>query len=314
VAVSQDGDLALIGYEQNHIVLWDLKSLKMQQSYRSDNWTTEAVNLTSDRRFAVTGGNDVGVELFELATGRHCASTGPVHRAWTVALSPDGRFALSAGGSIWNGTNFEPNGDYGIRLWQLPQVSMVSAASDEMRQTLTVFITEGKQELNDEKLQSLLARHAPVLSEFDLAVSRALASMLIELPDAAHAKLLQEGYLRWSFKSLDVKRQASLETFMKQLLAQATELGFPPATAEMGPTLLEHADVGFAIASPPDSDGQILYWYLSPHHSRMPICFPVLLANVDPNEHEILGGRWLIEKVFRISEKPYSDALPSATE
>ena len=54
-----------------------------------------------------------------------------------ISISPDGRFALTAGGEQWDEATkkLQANGDYALRLWQLPQSVWPKAASDSKPST-----------------------------------------------------------------------------------------------------------------------------------------------------------------------------------
>lgn len=66
-------------------------------------------------------GRNLGpVYVWDLKTGEqiHCIDA-QRYAASSVAFSPDGRFALSAGGGLWRDVARLPGDDFTIRMWDL---------------------------------------------------------------------------------------------------------------------------------------------------------------------------------------------------
>lgn len=81
-----------------------------------------SVALSSDGRYAVSGGYDNTVRLWNVETGAEiCRYLGHWEWIWSVAMSPDGRQVLSAGGAYGNPDTIAPGKDFALRLWRLPE-------------------------------------------------------------------------------------------------------------------------------------------------------------------------------------------------
>jgi WD40 repeat protein/serine/threonine protein kinase len=117
VAVTPDGRFAVSGGKNETLQLWDLLSGKClwifrgQKAFKFSKKSKALMNcvaVTIDERFAVSGGYDAHVRLWDLSTGE-CLRTfeGHEERVSAVAVTSDGRFAVS--GSF----------DTTLRLWDL---------------------------------------------------------------------------------------------------------------------------------------------------------------------------------------------------
>ncbi|WP_436497003.1 WD40 repeat domain-containing serine/threonine protein kinase [Actinokineospora sp. HUAS TT18] len=121
VDLSADGRFALStgGYEDRTIRLWDVASGQCVRVFDDEPDNPRGLSsvpkvrrtparLTVDGRFAVTGGTDTTVRVWDTATGR-CLRVLEGHRAGlsAVSVSADGRYVLSGGG------------DGVARLWEL---------------------------------------------------------------------------------------------------------------------------------------------------------------------------------------------------
>ena len=100
VAVSPNGRLILSGSQDNTLRLWEAASGKELRSFSGHTGgTIHSVAFSPDSRLAISsGGWDSALELWDVATGERLRRfTG--HKDWVhaVAISPDGRFALSGG-------------------------------------------------------------------------------------------------------------------------------------------------------------------------------------------------------------------------
>jgi WD40 repeat protein len=70
----------------------------------------------------MSAGHDGAVRLWDVETGRqlHCFR-GHREIAYSVAISPDGRYALSGGGGEYRDRRWGQGTDWALRLWQLPE-------------------------------------------------------------------------------------------------------------------------------------------------------------------------------------------------
>ncbi len=105
VAFSADGRFALSGSWDKTLKLWDVATGKELRSLGGHTDTVESVAFSADGRFALSGscgGNDYegcdkgSLKLWDVTTGKELRSfSGHIGDVWSVAFSPDGRFALS---------------------------------------------------------------------------------------------------------------------------------------------------------------------------------------------------------------------------
>ncbi|MEQ1839245.1 MAG: AAA family ATPase, partial [Verrucomicrobiales bacterium] len=117
LAVAPDGKTALSG--SNEIILWDIKTGKEIRRFGNKTGAVNALAYTPDGRFAIAGSRDGSVRLWDVSTGSHVREfkhfiemEGGVRFGGAfihgVAISPNGRFALSASGAM---------GDNALKLW-----------------------------------------------------------------------------------------------------------------------------------------------------------------------------------------------------
>jgi WD40 repeat protein len=128
VSLSGDGRFALSGSGHGWMRLWQLDTGRCLRTWKAnepsgdmpleepdqepfdgtETFTLHSVCLSGDGRYALSGGDDGTLRLWELSTGR-CLRTfkGPTRMAFSVCLSGDGRYALSGGD---DGT---------LRLWEV---------------------------------------------------------------------------------------------------------------------------------------------------------------------------------------------------
>jgi predicted Zn finger-like uncharacterized protein len=128
VSLSGDGRFALSGSGHGWMRLWQLSTGRCLRTWKAkepsgdipleepdqeafdgtETFTLHSVCLSRDGRYALSGGDDGTLRLWELSTGR-CLRTfkGPTPTVFSVCLSGDGRYALSGGD---DGT---------LRLWEL---------------------------------------------------------------------------------------------------------------------------------------------------------------------------------------------------
>ena len=112
VCLSADGHYAVLGSEDhtdgataragvglgNTLKLWDVTSGSCLRTFEGHTDSVMSVCLSTDGRFALSGGNDKTLKLWDVASGR-CLRTfeGDIAQVASVCLSADGCSALSGG-------------------------------------------------------------------------------------------------------------------------------------------------------------------------------------------------------------------------
>jgi WD40 repeat protein len=119
VAFSRDGRLVLTASQDKTARLWDAATGEQRQSFTHPHYLSTAV-LSPDGRILLTGcafheGTNGEAWLWDVATGKPIAgplAPGEAITSWTVAFSPDGRTAVTAGESghawLWEAATGKP--------------------------------------------------------------------------------------------------------------------------------------------------------------------------------------------------------------
>jgi WD40 repeat protein len=93
--LSQNGDYALVGLDDQTARFFDIKKGGIKQTFRT-NSTVRAVDIAPDVTFALTGDDNAKVILWDIRTGEKKYEWTLSNKISTVALSPDGKYAFGA--------------------------------------------------------------------------------------------------------------------------------------------------------------------------------------------------------------------------
>ncbi len=95
IALSPDGNFALLGMGDHTAVVFDVKRGGIVRSFHHDN-RVRSVDLSEDGSLALTGSEDYSAKLWDLGSGKELLSVSHEDDVQMVALSPDGHLALTA--------------------------------------------------------------------------------------------------------------------------------------------------------------------------------------------------------------------------
>jgi WD40 repeat protein len=192
VAFSPDGRYVLSGSHDKTLKLWNMSTGQNIRSFSGHTDQVMSVAFSPDGRYALSGSWDCTLKLWDVATGREVHSFSghrkdPTRRAlpprcsvWSVAFSPDGRYALSGsydrtlklwdvftgkeirsfsghtGGEVWS-VAFNPDGRYilsgsadeTLKLWDMETGQEVRTFSGHTDQVSSVaFSPDGRYALS----------------------------------------------------------------------------------------------------------------------------------------------------------------------
>lgn len=95
MALDNDGQLALLGLRSYEAALFDIQNGGVQRRLDHEG-IVQAVDMTPDRRFAITGGDDSLVKVWDLQTGDVLHEWRLQNQIRTVAISDDGRLGFAS--------------------------------------------------------------------------------------------------------------------------------------------------------------------------------------------------------------------------
>jgi uncharacterized protein (TIGR03067 family) len=126
VTFCPDGRQVAAGTQDGHVVIWDVESEAIVTRLLGHTAAVGNVAFTPDGRFVVSGGDlgvgDQTIRIREVTTGREVARiAAETHILNRFALSPDGQQLLTGGGEVYRDEKWHADGDYALRLWNLPQ-------------------------------------------------------------------------------------------------------------------------------------------------------------------------------------------------
>ncbi|HQP25667.1 MAG TPA: PDZ domain-containing protein, partial [Smithellaceae bacterium] len=115
---SRDGNslLSRVEGEKGAIIIWNAVDGKVKKFFIDEKFLLgkPAVQFSPDEKLIISGGGDKLVKIWDVATGKELKRlAGHEDDISAVSFSPDGRYALSAGGRSWS------KKDCTIRLWDV---------------------------------------------------------------------------------------------------------------------------------------------------------------------------------------------------
>jgi WD40 repeat protein len=120
VAFLPNGNRFLSGGDDGVLRLWDLDAGKVLLRFEGHKLQVFGLAVSRDGSRALSASGDGTVRLWDVSTGRqlHCFRHHEI--VTTVAFSPDGRYALSAGGFVFRDGKWLNGTDWAVHLWRLP--------------------------------------------------------------------------------------------------------------------------------------------------------------------------------------------------
>jgi WD40 repeat protein len=140
VAISADGRTALSSSKDETLKLWDIASGRELHSFKGHTDNVYSVAISPDGRTALSGSCDERdknlyctkglLKLWDIASGRELRSfTGHTNLVWSVAISPNGRAALSA------------SEDHTLKLWDIASGRELRSFTGHTRPVRSVAIS-----------------------------------------------------------------------------------------------------------------------------------------------------------------------------
>jgi WD40 repeat protein len=142
IALSADGQQALLGLESHGAVLFKLHQGRMGHSFPHNN-RVRSVDFSRDGSLAITGSEDYTAAVWDVSSGRKLHEVEHEDDVQMVALSPDGRLALSAAkydrALVWETATGKVLGEVPLAAEKLRRGVRFTAArfSDDGKQLLT---------------------------------------------------------------------------------------------------------------------------------------------------------------------------------
>lgn len=135
-------------------------------------------------------------------------------------------------------------------------------------------VQAGRGELDEATANELQAARNPILLQVSDPSTKPLIELFGRLPDALHAELLEQGYLKWNYADLPAELQTIYRNTLQTSLDLATQTG-QPADPTMSLEALETAEVGFAVVSI-DTTSKVVSWFIIFPNRPLPIWLTVV--------------------------------------
>jgi hypothetical protein len=285
-AMTGDGKTLATASHDRTIRLWDLTTKTQRMVLTGHQQPIQGIAFAPDGKFLATASGTLTtptvnpsqtlgeVKLWDVDTGKELISWSGGHYLPSVAFSPDGRTLATAG-------------DSSVKLWDLGKAleagtlrptqaaeaqsppadeSAVEAAFDR-EFDLVVRAVRGLLTADDRK--RLLKEDHPLLGQLAEPQTKALLTMLVDLPPATQQELRLRGYVKWKFSSLDAERQKVIRDWFQARLDSTApraigDIELPEAPEGM-PDAVEYFEkegvTGFAVVRLDQPPQKLISWF-----------------------------------------------------
>lgn len=106
-----------------HVSLIDVDSRRVIKTLTASESTVGGLQFLNGDRFILAASLDGTVRIWDIQQASVINTAASKAGSKELAVSPDGHFAVTAGGEDWDEASkkWKPTGDYALRLWQLPR-------------------------------------------------------------------------------------------------------------------------------------------------------------------------------------------------
>ncbi len=121
---SASGARLAIGQNGGHLSLIDVDSRQVIETFKASESTVCGLQFLSGDRFVLAASFDGTLRIWDVRQANVISTAASkAGSSSELSVSPDGRFAVTAGGQDWDDASkkWKPTGDYVLRLWQLPR-------------------------------------------------------------------------------------------------------------------------------------------------------------------------------------------------
>jgi serine/threonine protein kinase/WD40 repeat protein/Flp pilus assembly protein TadD len=107
-----------------HVSLIDVDSRRVIKTLTASESTVGGLQFLNGDRFILAASLDGTVRIWDIQQASVINTAASKAGSKELAVSPDGHFAVTAGGEDWDEASkkWKPTGDYALRLWQLPRI------------------------------------------------------------------------------------------------------------------------------------------------------------------------------------------------